>query len=310
MTSETTIAQKIRETYEETTELRQEIEKRRKGHILFWLGVCAFSLAVFLLPLFAIGLINEVSIFIAVTLSFFIGNCVFLVLNRDYRKKAKRDFMGGLAGQAGLTYHPVGCFPVGDVYDHRILPKYDTHEKEDGFSGKVNGVPVSFQEVRLFLEEKSEYQDVKTRLPVFQGILVRIGLRKKLDFHTIVMPCNALTTWAKTALSDYDRVKLVSQKFEKRYDVIATHQVESRYVMDPAFIERFLEAGEAMGAQTVSASFKEWEAVFAMRYDYDLFEFPHMLHPLGEYHFESVMKEIQTISSLVEILKLNPDFGL
>lgn len=233
----------------------------------------------------------------------------FQIANTIYRKKTKAAFLDRIAASLGLQYDRRGFFTPDSVRHHKILPPSDSEEVEDGFSGTINGVPVTFEEMRLIdhhQNEKGETQDID----VFWGLVIRIGIGKQLEAHTVVLPRNALQTFFRTAFSKFEPVKLVSPKFEALFDVMSTSQVEARYVLDPAFMERFMEAGQLLGAKWTEASFHGSEIAFAVQRNKPMFEIGWLFSPLTEKSLQAVVDEIKAVISLIDVLKLNPHTGL
>ena len=235
----------------------------------------------------------------------------FQVVNFIYRKQTKKAFLEGIAESLGLSYHPNGAFPLEDVASHKIIPPFDRGLLEDGFTGTVSGISIAFQEAHLVdVTPAQKREDPDREDTVFWGIMIRIGIGKNLDAHTVVIPRNALQKFFYTTLSKFKKVNLVSPKFEERFDVMGTDQVEARYVLDPAFIERFMEAGDSLGTKWIEASFKGREIFLAVNHNRPMFEIGMLWKPLNEDSLGAVTKDIQTILDLIAVLKLNPHTGL
>lgn len=237
----------------------------------------------------------------------------FQIANGVYRAATKKALLGGIAEALGLEYQKNGVFPVRDMERHKIIPPHDTFRIEDGFQGVIKGVPVAFEEIILsdhVQHERADGTREKREEMVFWGLAIRIGIGKTLEAHTVVLPRNAAMTFFRTVFSAFERVNLVSPKFEEMFDVMSTSQLEARYVLDPAFMERFMEAGKLLGSKWMEASFTGNEIAFAVQRYKPMFEIGWIWKPLTDKSLESVTNEIKAIITLIEVLKLNPYTGL
>ncbi len=297
----------------ETAALRQDLESRRERYFrLYMMGVPMSFAATCAIAAFNTdhGIFPWPVVVIVTALVTVIG---FQIVNGLYRYQTKRVFLEKIAAAIGLEYHKNGVFPVRDIEHHKILPHHDIQRVEDGFHGTIKGVSVSFEEIILsdrVNRPRSNGAHTEHEEIVFWGLVIRIGIGKKLESHTVVLPRNSALTFLRTAFSSFERVKLVSPKFEDMFDVMSTSQLEARYVLDPAFMERFMEAGNLLGSKWMEASFKDREIAFAVQRYKPLFEIGSVLRPLTDQTLENVSNEIKAVIHLIDVLKLNPHTGL
>ncbi|MDB5492545.1 MAG: hypothetical protein JWO78_2394 [Micavibrio sp.] len=298
----------------ETAALREGLEHRRQRYWkIYLLGLPACLLLIGAIAawnsrgqIFPWAIVGVAGLVLAV-----IG---FQALNILYRTKTKLAFLARIASALGLAYARHGRFNVREVDNHQILPNYDIARVEDGFSGMVGGVRIMFEEAVLSERNrqqnphtgKMEYREQMT----FWGLIIRIGIGKNLQHHTIVMPRNRLNSFFRTTLSRYKPVNLVSPKFEAKFDTIATDQVEARYVLDPAFMERFMEADALANTRWLSASFLGNEIAIAIERNRAMFEIGALWRPLSQDVLAATLAELTLILKIVETLKLNPHTGL
>ena len=297
----------------ETASLRAEMESRRERYLRLFLMGAPMSFAI----ICAIAAINTnqgvfpwAVVLVVTAVIVMIG---FQIVNGFYRYQTKRAFLEKIAAEIGLEYHKNGVFPVRDIEHHKILPIYDVHRVEDGFQGVIHGVSVAFEEIILsdrVSHQKPNGTHEEREEMVFWGLAIKIGIGKKLEAHTVVLPRNAALTFFRTAFSSFEKVRLVSPKFEEMFDVMSTSQVEARYVLDPAFMERFMEAGKMLGSKWMEASFKGSEIAFAVQRYKPMFEIGWVFKPLTEQTLENVANELKAVISLIDVLKLNPHTGL
>lgn len=247
--------------------------------------------------------------------------CIALyhILNFFYKRGTKHLLVETMAEAAGMIYEKNGVMALNDVLSHKILPPADAQSSEDGFSGAYHDVHIDMQEVRLtdisqqrrpaYAHERSaQYETIEH--DVFWGIVIRLRLRKPMDGHTVVMPRSKIQTALRTKFSEFSPVNLVAPKWKKKYDVMSTDQVEARVILDPAFIERFMEAGKIFRAKWMEASFKGNEILFAIHRGRDLFEAMPLWKAVTEENLRKITREIEIIFEIIDVLKLNKQIGL
>lgn len=299
----------LKTTLDETETIRADLEQRRQH---YWQIYTMVIPMLFAASCAVAAMASDHETFpwpIIVFVTFASAVIGFQIINALYRRKTKTAFLNKIAESLGLTYNENGLFPVSAVAHHQILPGYDIHRVEDGFSGSINGVPIAFEEAILserYKDDDGEWQERMT----FWGLIIRIGIGKVLKDHTIIMPRNKINLFFRTKLSKFQPVNLVSPEFEKRFDTISTDQVEARYVLDPAFMQRFMEADTLAATKWLAASFHGQEIAIAIQHFKPLFEIGAVWKPLSESSLASVLEELNLILRMIETLKLNPNTGL
>lgn len=299
----------IQSIIDDTSALSAELEQKRESFSRIFLMGAPMSFALIcaiaamntkegVFPWFFVALITAIAVIVE-----------FNIANHFYRKKTKDAFLRRIAESCGLVYAKNGVFPLEDMADHKILPPHDVRHIEDGFHGTINCVPLAFQEIVLSDRVKNERNEVRKEL-VFWGLVIRIGIGKVLDAHTIVLPRNTALTFFRSAFSTFERVNLVSPKFEERFDVLSTDQVEARYVLDPAFMERVLEAVDLLGSKWLEISFRGSEIAFAVQRPRPIFEIGFLWQKLTPQSLQRAADELKAVTGLINALKLNPYTGL
>lgn len=256
----------------------------------------------------------------AIIVLFSLLPCIALyhALNFFYKRGTKHLLVETMAEAAGMIYEKDGVMALDDVLPHKILPPADAQSSEDGFTGTYHDVHIDMQEVRLTdisqqrrpayaHERRAHYETIEH--DVFWGLVVRLRLRKPMEGHTIVMPRSKLQTALRTKFSEFSPVNLVAPKWKKQYDVMSTDQVEARVIMNPAFIERFMEARKIFRAKWMEASFKGNEILFSIHRGRDLFEAMPLWKAVTEENLRKITREIEIIFEIIDVLKLNKQIG-
>ena len=290
-------------------DLISDLEKRRKFDRNFFLGALVISA----------GILGYVSQFLPTLWTIFVAGVlallninIFYLLHRHFKRRGKALFLTSLAEEFQLNFSPSHAFEVGSVMEHGIVPPYSVKETEDGFTSKKLGFPIAFQEVTLKKIEEDPREKKRYTIPIFQGLMIKVSLKKRLDFHTIIIPNKFLRPTVEAGSIPHNKgfqeVNLVSNKFTEKYKVYSTNQVESRVLFDPLFIERFMELGKHLDAKWLEASFRNNELLIMAQYKKDHFEIGSILRPVMEDDIEKVREELKHILAMSEMLKHNTYF--
>lgn len=165
----------------------------------------------------------------------------YAILDNLYRSLAKRKCLDIIARTLKMQYRRAGFFHLVSIYDHHILPPYTTRKVEEGFSGKFKGFRIEFQDffispVRRYFDGLG-YSSVAT-FKRYYGLAMKVQLNKTFNHHTILLPAREvkgfLASLPNSNLFLHQDVNLVYHSFTSRYTCLSTHQVEARYILDPA----------------------------------------------------------------------------
>ena len=104
-----------------------------------------------------------------------------------------------------------------------------------------------------------------------------------------------------------EKVQLEDVKWEKRFEAYSQDQVEARYLLTTAFMERFLNLTTAFGTNKAKCSFCDDKMIIAISTRKNLFEFGHLFKKIDS---EDFYNELSSILELIEYFKLNIYTGL
>lgn len=106
-------------------------------------------------------------------------------------------------------------------------------------------------------------------------------------------------------------VILEDPEFNKKYDVSSSDQIEGRYLVTTAFMERFKTLHTAFGSNKAKCAFFDNKVMFAVSTNKNLFEIGDIFHPLTDMkHINDFMKEISAIYEIIDYFKLAEKTGL
>ncbi len=106
-------------------------------------------------------------------------------------------------------------------------------------------------------------------------------------------------------------VILEDPEFNNKYDAYSSDQIEGRYLITTAFIERFKTLHTAFGSNKAKCAFFDDKVMFAVSTNKNLFEIGDLFHPLTDMkHINDFMKEISAIYEIIDYFKLAEKTGL
>ncbi len=106
-------------------------------------------------------------------------------------------------------------------------------------------------------------------------------------------------------------VILEDPEFNKKYNVSSSDQIEGRYLVTTAFMERFKTLHTAFGSNKAKCAFFDDKVMFAISTNKNLFEIGDLFHPLTNMkHINDFMKEISAIYEIIDYFKLAEKTGL
>lgn len=109
----------------------------------------------------------------------------------------------------------------------------------------------------------------------------------------------------------FQGVKLEDVEFDRKFQVISEDQLEARYLVTPAFMDRLKGLQTAFGTQKVKCSFFENKIMFAISTNKDLFEVGSLFASLDKSRqVNNFFNELTSILNLVDHFKLDQSIGL
>lgn len=226
---------------------------------------------------------------------------------RQYVKHYKKIAMPLIATLlGGFTYRLDGKIPSSILRKSKVAPSFDRYVGEDYFEGEYKGVEVLLSEIKL----ERKHRDSKGRVrysTVFKGLAIVINLHDKRFYgHTVVDKNKGrIGEFFREKTTSMRRADLVDPEFESLYDVFTTDQVEARYLIDPAMIERFKALQDHYDGEDVRAAFFDDSLLMLIRSDHNYFEPEGLEVPATDLRsLIQMKKEVEEVLSLVDLLRL------
>lgn len=106
-------------------------------------------------------------------------------------------------------------------------------------------------------------------------------------------------------------VYLEDPKFSKRFNVYSSDQVEARYLLTTAFVDRFQNLKTAFGAKKIKCSFFGNQIMFAISTNKNLFEVADVNIPLTDPRsINELYSELTAVYKIIDYFKLDQKTGL
>ncbi len=246
---------------------------------------------------------------------------VFVVLHKpiaDYKAETKNMTMDKILNFFGnFTYYGGLCTPSEDIDKSVLFGYYDKQTGDDFFLGTYKDVKIQVSEERLTrrVRTKNGYRDAL----VFGGIIIVLEMNKKFQGQTIVRKDWGIFNFLMMApicrIKQQDvkmsRVQLEDSVFEKQFEVFSTDQIEARYLLTTAFMERVLEVKRRFHGKKIRLSFFGNKLMIAMETSQDMFETTSLFTTTARYgRMREVVNQFYAIFSTIDVLKLNQHLGL
>ena len=220
----------------------------------------------------------------------------------NYKMKFKQDVVAEVFKIVcpGGKYEPergiakevfVGC----GIFDDR-----GDYHSDDRVRGKIGQTPFEAGEVKRQYSTGSG-KDSQT-YTVFHGLFFHLDFNKSLSGVTFVTPETA-RAYQIGSRSGMTQVTLENPDFEKEFKVYSTNEVEARYILTPAMMEKLLSLRQ-IAEYPVFLGFKGNGAFLGVHYDRSLFE-PGIASTTSEQSIVEMAEHFALAEVVVNELDLN-----
>ncbi len=225
---------------------------------------------------------------------------------KDYAKAYKTQLMPNIIKALGnFKYNVKGKINQVLMKPSKILPSFDRYNSEDHFEGTYKGSNIQFSEIELKKRRRSRK---RTRyVTVFKGLaLLFENKNRKFYGHTIIdYNKSKISEWFKEKTLDLKRANLVDPEFENIFDVYTNDQVEARYLVDPAIMEKLKALYEHYNGKGISAAYYNDKFLILIASRDNHFEPPDIYTPAtNPKGLEDLKKEIEDVLDIGDHLEL------
>lgn len=237
----------------------------------------------------------------------FFGGLMLITSVMTWGRKFAEDLSAKIFGHFGYVYSPEAPEGLLVPFDNcDLLPGYDRKSLEDHVLGEVDGVP--FELAEAFLEKKVRRDKRDDYDLVFRGLVARYAFPKRFSGRTIVrIDRGTLFNAVGHAGVGGERVHLEDPRFEEMFEVFSSDQVEARYLLTPAFMERLVKLAEEARAP-LQAAFDGGDLLLVIDGRRGYFAQPSPWKDLRQSdHIRAFVEDIAFIREIAEVLKLDAE---
>lgn len=205
-----------------------------------------------------------------------------------------------------LLFLIFGLFNFGDMYSLLIM-----NLAKSGMPPFISAlIPATI----LVLSIKAIWgfvaRKIKSLTTGFKGVIVEFEMNKDFEGHTFILDNTKEGKSIIINKNKYSEVKLEDIEFLEKYTIWSDNQIEARYLLTTAFVERLKNLKTTFNAKFIRVSFKDKKIVIAIHTGYDMFKMSDMFSKTGKETFVKLFNEILSVLEFIEHLKLNKKLGL
>ena len=140
---------------------------------------------------------------------------------------------------------------------------------------------------------------------VFSGIFIRVPSMKKYKGRTIIK-----AEKAHHGYSEEKKVNLEDPEFEKLYDTYSTDQIEARYLLTTAFMDRMVSLSQKGIGNRILVSFEKDYINIAVSLNKDWLEIPLCKPATDIENYKTLIRDLHSVLQIIDTLKLEQNIGL
>ncbi len=217
-----------------------------------------------------------------------------------YKKKVKSSVIDDFIGFFGSFKH---CDDkrIEDkiINDSLLFGRYNTHKGDDYFQGVYKNTPM------VIAEEELRQKSSKNSVTVFKGIMILIKLPKPVIGQTVVRKDAGMFNFLNRFKGSLQNIKLEDVVFEKEFEVYGDNQIEARFLLTTAFMERILRVKKLFHGKSVEFSFADNSLLIAIRTGKDMFEPSSLFRVTTDKRpVNQVLEQFLAVFAIADILKL------
>lgn len=201
-----------------------------------------------------------------------------------YKRRFKHEIIGAALSSIdqNLTIAPNNGIKESEfIFSQLFTQEPDRYHTEDLITGKIDKTSFYFAEVHAEYKTETHTKNGKQTHwhDILKGIVFTADFNKHFNGITVIRPKDfgaSLGAWfAKNVYSFGNKnvVELENEGFSKNFVVYSTDQIEARYILTPALMERINDLN-SRSAYTISLSFIDSSTYIAFPLDHNYFEAP------------------------------------
>ena len=137
-----------------------------------------------------------------------------------------------------------------------------------------------------------------------------LQLNKKFEGKTVVLKDSGWLNLFKK-IGWPERVKLEDVSFERQFEVFSDNQIEARYLLTTAFMERMSEVKKAFQGKNIQFSFFNNKLLIAIETNHNMFEVSSLFRrATNRKMIDRAFEQFASVTEIIDILRLNSKTGL
>ena len=230
------------------------------------------------------------------------------ITKKEYKQKVMRPIVHFI--DDSLNYQPTSFISKSQFSESKIFTqRIDRYKGDDLIEGTIGKTDIRFSEVHAeyYTTDKDGKRHYHT---IFKGIFLIADFHKDFSGETYVLVDTAEKLFGKLGKvfqkANFIRPKLVKMEdpvFEKAFVVYGSDQIESRYILTPAMMERMMNLKKK--SDRVQFSFKNSQVYIALPVKKNLFEAPLFKSMLNFDVIQEYYEYLLLAIGVVEDLDLN-----
>lgn len=225
-----------------------------------------------------------------------------------YKQKAKSKVMPEFIKYFGdFIYKHQYCIDYGVITESLLFDEFNTQKGDDFFTGIYQDVEMSISEenlLRIHIPEKGF--SVKK---IFSGVIILLEMNKNFSGQTVVLKDKGIFN-AFSKIRGLQKVTLEDSVFEKEFEVFSHDQLEARYLLTTAFMERMLKVRQAYKSNKIQFSFFDNSLLIAIETSKNMFESTSIFRKTSDRKMiDETFEQFISVMSIIEFLRLNQRTG-
>ena len=186
----------------------------------------------------------------------------------------------------------------------KIYRSWNSFDTDESFQGQFGDTGFSL------LEATIKQKNRRKNKIIFSGSFIAIKMHKKVAGHSVVINCDKRSIFDQLNIFDekhagLEKVEIEDGEFMNEHQIYSNNQIEVRYILTPAFIERLKELKKVFNASRIDMAFFNGYALLAVHTD-NLFDTFTIDRPVTDTTiFSQFYDEMQALGKLIDTLKID-----
>ena len=230
-----------------------------------------------------------------------------------YKKKVKNQIMPTFANFFGTFEYVFEQTIDSEILrQSKLFKDFTINQGDDYFCGIYDGVKITIAEEKLQKPQDMAIMNIsyEHKKNVFCGVCILLEMNKNFRGQTIGL-CDRGLFNMFCRPEGLQNVRLEDIRFEKIFEIYADNQIEARYLLTTAFMERLLKLQKLYEGKSIQFSFNNNKLLIAIATKQNMFETNSFFKSnLRKQNIDLAFEQFYTVCSIVRLLQLNIHTGM